>query len=74
MALPLGDIEQGVHIFRIFRTEPIQKQFNQYFKILKFIPIPKVSYNDFDLAMAALSNDLTYTIEAQCREWHGVKV
>ena len=74
MALKLGNIKQVVHPFRKFWNEPIQKQSNQYFKIFQFTPIPTVPYNDLDRAMAALINDVTDTIEAQCRDWHGVKV
>ena len=74
MALPLGEIQQGVQLFSKFWNEPIQIQSNQYFQIFQFTPIPTVPYNELDFAMAALSNDLTNTIEAQCRDWHGVKV
>ena len=74
MALPLGNIQQEIQSFREYWNEPIQKQSNQYFKIFQFTPISTVHYNDLDRAMAALSKDLTNTIEEQCREWHGVKV
>ena len=74
MALLLNDIQQVVQPFRKFWNRPIQNQSNQYFKIFQFTPISTISFNDLDLAMAALSNDLSDTIEAQCRDWHGVKV
>ena len=74
MALLLNDIQQVVQPFCKFWNQLIQKQSNQYFKIFQFTPISTVSFNDLDLAMAALSNDVSGTIEAQCRDWHGVKV
>ena len=74
MALPIGDIQEVVQPLRQYWNEPIQKLTNQNFKIFKFIPIFTVPFNDLDCAMAALSNDVTDTIDAQCREWHGVKV
>ena len=74
MALPLSDIQDLVPPFREYWNRPIQKQSNHYFKIFQFTPIPTVPFNNLDRAMAALSNDVTDTIEAQCREWHGVKV
>ena len=43
-------------------------------KKFQFPPISTVSYNDLDCAMAVLSNDVTDTIEAQCRDWYGVKL
>ena len=33
-----------------------------------------ILFNDLDRAMAAISKDVSHTLEAQCREWHGVKV
>ena len=74
MSLSLGDIQQVEQPIRKFWTKLIQNQSNQYFKIFQFTPIPTVPFNNLDFAMAAISNDLTDTIEAQCREWHGVKV
>ena len=74
MALPLNDIQEIVQLFRECWNKPIQKQSNQYFNIFQFTPIPTVPFNDLYFAMAALSNDVTETIEAQCTEWHGVKV
>ena len=72
--LPIDHIQEETQLVREFWTEPLQKQFNQNFKICQFTPITTVSVNDLDRAMAALSNDVTHTIEEQCREWHGVKV
>ena len=74
MAFPLSAIEQAVQPFRKFWNERIQKQSNQFFKIFQFTPIPIVYLNDLDLAKVALSNDVSDTIEAQSRDWHGVKV
>ena len=74
MALPVGDIQEVLHPVRKFWPEAKQIQSNKNFKIYQFTPIPTIPFNDLDRAMAALSNDLTNTIEAQCHEWHGVKV
>ena len=74
MALPLGNIQQGIQSFCEYCHEPIQKQSNQYFKVVQFTLISTVPINDLDRSMAALSIDVTHTIEAQCRVWQGVKV
>ena len=74
MTLPIDHIQEETQLVREFWTKPLQKQFNQNFKIFQFKPITTVSVNDLDRAMAALSNDVTHTIEEQWREWHGVKV
>ena len=72
MALPLGDIQAVKHSIREFWTVLKQILSNQYFNTFKFTLIPTVLLNDLDCAMAALVTDVTFTIEAQCREWHGV--
>ena len=74
MSLSLGDIQQVEQPIFKFWTKLIQNQSNQYFKIFLFTPIPTIPFNDLDFAMAAISNDLTVTIKAQCRKWHDVKV
>ena len=43
---------------------------SKIFSLLRF----SVWINDLDRAMAALSTDVTHTIEEQCREWHGINV
>ena len=74
MALQLGDFKEVVPPFREYLNIPIQNQLNQYFKIFQFTPILTVSLNYLNCAMAARTNYVTDTIEAQCREWQGFKV
>ena len=74
MDIPIIDIENVIQPVCEFWSEPKQKESNQNYKNFQFTPIPTVSFNDLDCAMTALPIDLFNTIEAQCRDWHGVKV